>query len=258
MFYYGFLSARITKDEVPKSSIVLKQLPEITGIKRIYLNLMFGSIFVGTAFILEHYIPYKNDLITPNGLRHLVNWSPALCGVGIGSLQLFFMMLFKKSLGISTGLTVLVAQLCRIKFFKKLMPSLESFAYGVPNSTALLFALGAVGGSFMATVSANQYPLNEQYGAGVMSSFFGGFLLSLGARCAGGCTSGQGISGKCCFLNIFIIFDFVYYIQRCHTSFDWFSHCNRRNVWWWNAFCYRIWFDNKRLAISFFINISRH
>ncbi|CAM4806234.1 unnamed protein product [Rotaria magnacalcarata] len=195
LFYYGFLFARLTKDEVPKSSIVLQQLPELMGVKRIYLNLMFGSIFIGTAFALEHFIPYKNDLITPKGLHSLVGWSPALCGIGIGSLQLFFMMLFKKSLGISTGFTVLVAQLCRVKSFKKLIPSLEPFTYGVQNSLALLFAFGAIGGSFISTFSANQFPLNEQYGAGALSSFFGGFLLSLGARCAGGCTSGQGISG---------------------------------------------------------------
>ncbi|CAF5219362.1 unnamed protein product, partial [Rotaria magnacalcarata] len=131
LFYYGFLSSRLTKDEVPKSSIVLQQLPELMGVKRIYLNLMFGSIFIGTAFALEHFIPYKNDFITPKGLRTLVGWSPVLCGIGIGSLQLFFMMLFKKSLGISTGFTVLVAQLCRVKSFKKLIPSLEPFTYGV-------------------------------------------------------------------------------------------------------------------------------
>ncbi|CAF2914181.1 unnamed protein product [Rotaria sp. Silwood2] len=195
LFYYAFLFKRLTKDEVPKSSIVLQQLPELIGVKRIYLNVMFGSIFIGTAFALEHFFPYKSDLITPKGLPSLVGWSPVLCGIGIGSLQLFFMMLFKKSLGISTGFNVLVAQLCRIRFLKNLIPSLEPFAYGVQNSLALLFALGAIGGSFVSTVSANQFPLNEQYGAGVWSSFCGGFLLSLGARCAGGCTSGQGISG---------------------------------------------------------------
>ena len=196
-FYYGFLSNRLTKDEVSKSSIVLQQLPELTNIKRIYLNFMLGSIFIGTACVLEHFIPYKNDLITSDGLHSLVGWSPVLCGIGIGSLQLFFMALFKKSLGISTGFTVLVAQLCRLQSFKKWMPSLQPFTYGVPNSLALLFALGAVGGSFISTFSANQFPLNERYGAGAWSSFFGGFLLSVGARCAGGCTSGQGISGNC-------------------------------------------------------------
>ncbi len=106
------------------------------------------------------------------------------------------MILFEKSLGISTGFTVLVAQLCRIKFFKELIPSLESFAYGIQNTLTLLFAFGAILGSFISTYLTNQFPLNEKYGANVWNSFFGGFLLLVGARCAGGCTSGQGISGK--------------------------------------------------------------
>jgi len=105
------------------------------------------------------------------------------------------MILFEKSLGISTAFTVLVAQLCRIKFFKQLIPSLESFTYGIQNNLTLLFAFGAVVGSFISTYSTNQFPLNEKYGANVWNSFFGGFILLLGARCAGGCTSGQGISG---------------------------------------------------------------
>ena len=59
----------------------------------------------------------------------------------------------------------------------------------------ILFSLGAIGGSFYASFSSNDFPLREQYGGHAWSSFVGGFLLLVGARCAGGCTSGQGISG---------------------------------------------------------------
>jgi len=185
----------LRKSELPKSSIVLQQLPYLIGLKRIYLNLIFGLIFLSIAFILEYFYPYKSDLMTSSG--YILNgWSPALCGIGIGLLQLFFMILFEKSLGISTAFTVLVAQLCRIKYFKELIPSLGSFTYGIQNNLTLLFAFGAILGSFISTYSTNQFPLNEKYGANVWNSFFGGFILLVGARCAGGCTSGQGISGK--------------------------------------------------------------
>ncbi|CAM4768735.1 unnamed protein product [Rotaria magnacalcarata] len=195
LFYYLFLNERLTKQELSKSSIVLQQLPDLMGVKHIYLNLIFGLTFISIAFILEYFFPYENDLILSDGFQISSAWSPALCGVGIGLLQLFFMISFKKSLGISTGFTVIVAQACRVQFFKKLIPSLESFTYGIQNSLTLLFALAAIAGSFISTVSTNQFPLNEKYGANVWSSFFGGFLLLVGARCAGGCTSGQGISG---------------------------------------------------------------
>jgi hypothetical protein len=206
LFYYLFLHKILTKTELPKSSLVLQQLPDLIGIKRLYLNLIFGLIFLIMAFLLEYFLPYENDLIKSKG--YILNgWSPALCGVGVGLLQLFFMISFEKSLGISTGFTVLVAQLCRIKFFKKLIPSLESFTYGIQNNLTLLFSFGAILGSFISTYLINQFPLNGKYGANVSSSFFGGFLLLVGARCAGGCTSGQGISGKNFF---FLIFDILF------------------------------------------------
>jgi uncharacterized membrane protein YedE/YeeE len=108
----------------------------------------------------------------------------------------------------SSAFTVLVAQLCRIKFFKQLIPPLGSFTYGIENNLTLLFAFGAVVGSFISTYSTNQFPLNKKYGANVWNSFVGGFILLLGARCAGGCTSGQGISGKKHFSTLNILFYF--------------------------------------------------
>jgi hypothetical protein len=196
LFYYLFVHNHVTKNELSKSSIVLHQLPDLIGIKRIYINFILGLLFLGIAFTLEYLLPYKKNSIEPNEFLVRKGWSPALCGVGIGLIQLFFMLLFEKSLGISTGFTVLVAQLCRIKAFKQLIPSLESFTYGIQNNLTLLFSFGAILGSFISTYFLGQFPLNEKYGANVWNSFFGGFLLLIGARCAGGCTSGQGISGK--------------------------------------------------------------
>jgi hypothetical protein len=214
LFYYLFLHDRLTKYQLPKSSMVLKQVPDLIGLKRIYSNLIFGLMFIGISFSLEYAFPYKKDLKT-NKRHTLSGWSPALCGIGVGFLQFFFMLIFEKSFGVSSGFTVIVAQLCRIKFFKKLIPSLASFTYGMQNNLTLLFTFAAIVGSFIATYSANQFPLNEIYGANVWNSFFGGFLLLIGARCAGGCTSGQGISGKRSFstlsvftnyLKVFLIF----------------------------------------------------
>jgi hypothetical protein len=205
LFYYLFLHNHLTKCELPKSSIVLQQLPDLIGLKRIYLHLILGLSFLSIAFVLEYIFPYKNDLKITK-FETLNGWSPALCGIGVGFLQFFFMILFEKSLGVSSGFNVLVAQLCRIKIFKKLIPSLESFTYGIQNNLILLFTFGAILGSFITTYLSNQFPLNEKYGANVWNSFVGGFLLLIGARCAGGCTSGQGISGKkffsfYCFMN---------------------------------------------------------
>ncbi|CAF3891780.1 unnamed protein product [Rotaria magnacalcarata] len=46
LFYYLFLTERLTKQELSKSSIVLQQLPDLMGVKHIYLNLIFGLTFI--------------------------------------------------------------------------------------------------------------------------------------------------------------------------------------------------------------------
>lgn len=196
LFYYLFLFKSFTKHELPASATVLKQLPDMIGVKRIYLNLIFGLVLIMFSFVLEYIFPYQNDLKGLNIFYGLDNWSPTLCGIGVGLLQLFFMVLYQKSLGISTAFSVIAAQLCRIPVMKQLLPSLASFTHGVQNGVTLLFAVGAILGSCASTVSKGQFPLNGKYGANLLASFLGGFLLLVGSRCAGGCTSGQGISGK--------------------------------------------------------------
>ena len=182
----------MNKKELDKSSIALQQFSSYIGAKQFIVNFLFGIIFVGISFAVDYFSPEENP-----------NWSPSLCGLGIGLLQLFFILIFEKSLGISTGFTVLVAQLCRIKLFKQLFPSLDSFKSGTSNLITILFSLGAVLGSFLCSFSSNQFPLNDKYGGDVWPSFFGGFFLLVGARCAGGCTSGQGISGNRNKINYF-------------------------------------------------------
>jgi len=156
---------------------------------------------LGIAIGLEFLIPWKSDLTFSisnksfGGIFGLNAWPPVLCGVGVGLLQLFFIYLLEKSLGMSSGFTVLAAQLCRIKPIGRAIPALAQFTYGIKNGIPLLVALGAIVGSFISTCLAQRFPLGPENGANAFNSILGGFLLIVGARCAGGCTSGQGISG---------------------------------------------------------------
>lgn len=189
LFYYSFVHKYLSKTVLDKSSVELQQLSSYFGVKQIILNLFLGILFVSISFTIDYLFPDENRSIA------VQTWSPSLCGLGIGGLQLFFILIFEKSLGISTGFTVLVAQLCRIRSFKRLFPSLESFQSGLSNLITILFSIGAVLGSFLCSYSSNDFPLDNKYGADFWPSLFGGFFLLVGARCAGGCTSGQGISG---------------------------------------------------------------
>ncbi|CAF0826760.1 unnamed protein product [Didymodactylos carnosus] len=122
-------------------------------------------------------------------------WPPSVCGIGVGLLQLFFIFLLERSLGVSSAFTVFVAQLCRIPIFSRLVPELAKFTYGLKNATPLLFAIGAVSGSLLSSCLSQTFPLGKENGANIYNSILGGFFLLMGSRIAGGCTSGQGISG---------------------------------------------------------------
>ena len=192
LFYYLVLQNYLANQKLNNSSVVLQQLSTFFQSNQFSLNLTIGTLFICAAFVLDYFIPFEKEL---NDLPIQLSWSPVWCGIGIGLLQLFFMVLFDKSLGISTGFSVLVAQLVRVDQLQHSLSSLKSFTNGLSNMLTLLFSLAAIAGSFFATISRHEFPLNNRYGASMWSSFLGGFLLLIGARCAGGCTSGQGISG---------------------------------------------------------------
>ena len=228
LFYYLFVQDLFKRNEVSRSSIVLQQLPSIFHVNRLYLNLIIGLLMVAIGYVLEYLIPSKNESIEKN------NWSPVFCGIGIGLLQLFFMIFLEKSLGISTGFSVITGQLYRIKSLQSFVSPLKSFTYGKENLVTFLFSFGAILGSFLCSYSSNQFPLDSQYGAKFTTSFLGGFFLLLGARCAGGCTSGQGISGKRKKKDFFFPISSVFSLFRFESSSDWFISCNSIDVWWWN------------------------
>ena len=208
-FYYIFVHDRITKVKVPSTDLVQRRLSDLFHVPSIILHAVFGLIFVGVAIGLEFAVPWKKDLnhrlittgtVDPEQARgHIFGmaaWPPSICGAGVGLLQFFFILLLEKSLGVSSAFTVFSAQICRIKPIGRALPSLNTFTYGLKNYVALLFAVGAIGGSCLSSGVSQTLPLGAENGTNALNSILGGFLLLLGARCAGGCTSGQGISGK--------------------------------------------------------------
>jgi hypothetical protein len=218
---------RVSQEKLPSTSLVFRRLSDLLHIHSVIVHIVFGLVLLGTAIGLEFVVPWKSDL-NPSLLRKgtinpdeaighvfgMAAWPPSICGAGVGLLQLFFIFFLEKSLGISSAFTVFAAQICRLKIIGRAIPSLNSFAYGLKNYIALLFALGAIGGSALSSSLSQTSPLGAENGTNVLSSILGGFLLLLGARCAGGCTSGQGISGMSETISLVkynYIFDFFCY-----------------------------------------------
>jgi uncharacterized membrane protein YedE/YeeE len=134
-------------------------------------------------------------------------WSPYLVGGLIGALTMLTLTFSKKPVGASSAYADLAGLLGRaaapkhiasLKYFQEHKPAL---------SWTLLFVVGTVGGAFLAAWSGGE--LNgaylqdlwvarfgpSSYLLRTLTAFIGGAVMAYGARLAGGCTSGHGISG---------------------------------------------------------------
>src|SRR5204862_6892357 len=88
-----------------------------------------------------------------------------------------------------------------------------------PNSVS--FSFGILGGSYIAVKLAPAYLSNVVTGETVkiskLAAVVGGFMMAVGSRIAGGCTSGHGISG----MAQFGISSFVSVSAMFASAFAW-------------------------------------
>jgi len=134
-------------------------------------------------------------------------WSPYLVGALIGLLSMVTFYLSDKPIGVSTGYARVAGMLG-----KAVAPRhTESLAYyqktGPVVDWEVMLLLGIVPGALLAAWTGGQLtgewlpPLwTARFGPDsqtlrIAAAFGGGLLLAVGARIAGGCTSGHGISG---------------------------------------------------------------
>ncbi len=133
-------------------------------------------------------------------------WSPYLVGALIGLLSMATFYFSNKPLSVSTAyarLAGMVGNLIskghteNLKFYQDKKPKVE---WGVMLVFGMLlgaFIAAATGGDFAAAwvpaMWENRFGPDVALRLGV--AFLGGVVLAYGARLAGGCTSGHGISG---------------------------------------------------------------
>jgi len=135
------------------------------------------------------------------------SWNPYIVGVGIGVLSWLAFFLVNKPIGMSTEISKFSGWLASLAIGMDAMKENAYWAAKTPKfgySTVFLIctALGALVSSLMGgTFRLESVPSvwKNQFGGSVAKryawAFVGGFLLLFGARLAGGCTSGHGISG---------------------------------------------------------------
>lgn len=135
------------------------------------------------------------------------DWSPYLIGAAIGVLSWAAFAIVKEPLGITTGLSRAAAPVAGLIFGSDAVArnpywSSMPFAwdYGV------LFLGGVVAGSFVSALASGSFRFEAvprfwraRFGGSATKrwsvAFLSGAAMMFGARLAGGCTSGHGLSG---------------------------------------------------------------
>lgn len=134
-------------------------------------------------------------------------WSPYLVGVGMGILSWLVFLVVNKPLGMSTEVSKFSGWLAGLFVGMDAVSENAYWAGTIPKfgySTVFLImtALGAflsakVSGTFVVETVPKVWGevRGPSVGRRMVAAFLGGMILLYGARMAGGCTSGHGISG---------------------------------------------------------------
>ncbi|MGD1005380.1 MAG: YeeE/YedE thiosulfate transporter family protein [Methanoregulaceae archaeon] len=134
------------------------------------------------------------------------SWSPYVAGAGIGILGCFALILSDHPLGVATGFIKIQGLLDRT-FRRRVMETNEYYKIIPPAiDWQLMIVPGIIIGAFIAAMLSHSVDFNwipivwgKTFGFNpflrIIIAIIGGILLEFGARWAGGCTVGHGISG---------------------------------------------------------------
>jgi uncharacterized protein len=133
-------------------------------------------------------------------------WSPYTAGFAIGVLSWVAFLLMGKGLGASSSFAKTSAMLekaiggekaAQKAYYRKVTPRINS---------GWMLVVGIIGGSYLSATLSGDFHLTAipplwrtMFGDNawirILAAFVGGMILIIGARWAGGCTSGHGITG---------------------------------------------------------------
>jgi len=167
-----------------------------------------ARVVLGALILLSPTQALAQELDGPSSLAYPgPAWSPYIAGALIGVLSWLTFYFSSKPIGASSAYANIAGLLGKIVAPRK-VDKLVYYQEKKPRLTwSLMLLAGIFIGSFLAAWTGNEItgwwlpPLWEaRFGEGtlllrLLAAFAGGVLMAFGARLAGGCTSGHGISG---------------------------------------------------------------
>lgn len=171
----------------------------LLGLPFAVVGIAFAALMGSVAVGLEVMHPWRSELgiATPAEPLSLTSyaWPPWVAGLIIGSLQLPGLVFVRDTIGSSRAYVTIAANAARM-----LDSGVCSNPYfcgcrcGVGNYQQLTYLMFSMVGSYIAASLSGSFGVVVGFTS--LASFAGGFLTVFGGRLAGGCTSGQGISGN--------------------------------------------------------------
>lgn len=142
----------------------------------------------------------------PRGEARRINWGPYLAGAGIGVLSWAVFVIVANPIGMTTAMSQIAGGVAAPVIGAD---AVAQNAYWKSNALKLdygtLFLIGTFFGALASALVSRTFRIEtvpsvwrERFGGSVakrmVAAFIGGALAMYGARMAGGCTSGNGIS----------------------------------------------------------------
>lgn len=133
-------------------------------------------------------------------------WSPYLAGFMIGLLNCCIYFMLSKPMGCSTAFVRISGKIEKSIFGKYVLHKPYYKLFEPVFNKDVTFIMGIMIGAFLSAILSGTFTLTynpalwvsifgDSYAIRFSAAFFGGILMGLGSRWAGGCTSGHGISG---------------------------------------------------------------
>ncbi len=133
-------------------------------------------------------------------------WSPYIVGIGIGILSWFSFLISDKPIGCSTAFTRTSGMIERLFSGKRVLEKNYYVRFPPIVDWEWMLVVGVIIGSFISAKLSGQFHMqwipdtwSSTFGSALITrwliALLGGVIIGFGARWAGGCTSGHGISG---------------------------------------------------------------
>lgn len=180
---YTFL-ARTLRRAPSCVDVQAETLPEKLGVNSSVVILVFEAMCISMILAARHFAHESAKSFL----------DPVTGGLVIGVSQLVTLILTNHPLGVSTSYEDIGHWFWDVLGYQR-TSSKNSTKTIVPMSRAIAFASGILVSSFVLSKVVPDAVVKDSLAISPSRGILGGFIMVLGARIAGGCPSGHGISG---------------------------------------------------------------